>query len=103
MESIIAEVKPVIRLVAPGPGGSQTNPGLAGDPRVAVGGESRGLLVPHQQVANARAVKGIVKGQHRAPRKAKKHVHLLALQAFEQDFGTGKSLPIIHSQWPAGL
>ena len=79
----------MIRLVAPGPEVPKQTPGLAGDARVAVGGESRGLLVPHQQVANARTVKGIVKGQDGSPGQAKKHVHLLALQAFEQNFGTG--------------
>src|SRR5208283_188083 len=57
------------------------------------GSESRGLLVPHQQVANARTVEGIVEGEDRPAREAKEHVHLLALQAFQQKFGTGNKLP----------
>src|SRR5439155_15238359 len=60
--------------------------------RVAVRGKGSRLLVAHEQMTDTRAVQGVVEGKHGATRKAKDHLHILAVKAFEQDFRSGCKL-----------
>ena len=70
-----------------GAGGGNADAGLAGDAGVAVGGVGGGLLVPHQDVAQAGVgPQGVIKGQDGAAGVSEQHFYSLAQQAFADDF-----------------
>ena len=84
MESIMASTRPVIRLVAPGPGGGAADAHLAGGARVALGREGRVLLVPHQHVADVVVVERVVQRERDAAGIAEDAIHAFPDQAFQQ-------------------
>ena len=80
-ESSIASAIAVTRLVAPGPGGRERDPDLAGRLRVALGRVPGALLVAAQDVADAGVVERVVGGEVRAAGDAEYGVDALGLQA----------------------
>ena len=84
IESIMASTRPVVRLVAPGPGGGAADAHFAGGARVAFGGEGGILLVAHQHVADGVIVEHVVEREGDAARIAENAIHAFPDQAFQQ-------------------
>ena len=72
-----------------GSGSGAADAYAAGGARIAFGGESGILLVPHQNVPDRMVVQGVVERQRDAARIAEEAVHVLANQAFQQDLRAG--------------
>ena len=98
IESIIASVRPVTALVAPGPEVTSTHADLAGRAGIALRRMDRALLVADQHVLDLVLVEQrIVDRQHRAARIAEEVLDPLVLQGADHHLGAGHRLAHRHS------
>ena len=82
---------PVTRFVAPGPEVARQTPVRPGDPGVAVGGVSGGLLVADEDVLDVGVLaQCVVERQHHAARIAEEDIDTLGAETFHQDLSAGQ-------------